>query len=135
MELRAAPFLIAETDITAVVDAFYAKVRRDPMLGPIFAAQIADEAWPAHLGIIRDFWSSVMLKAGRYRRNPFAAHLGIAGLRPEHFERWLALFRETCEEKLQPEAAEALHDKAVAIADSLKAGLFFRPGAAAADRR
>ena len=123
---------LTEADIAAVVDAFYAKVRRDPMLGPVFAAAIADEAWPAHLAVIRDFWSSVMLKTGRYQRNPFSAHLRVKGIRPELFDRWLALFRETCDELLAPAAAEALHQKAVMIGDSLQAGLFFRPGATGA---
>jgi hemoglobin len=40
-------------DITTVVDAFYVKVRRDPVLGPVFARAIADDAWPAHLAIIQ----------------------------------------------------------------------------------
>jgi hemoglobin len=117
-----------EQEIAAVVDAFYAKVRRDPVLGPVFAAAIADAQWPDHLAVIRDFWSSVMRKSGRYRRNPFAAHLRVEGIRPEMFERWLALFGETCGELLPGAAAQAMHAKAVTIADSLKAGLFFRPG-------
>jgi hemoglobin len=118
---------LTEDDITAVVDAFYRKVRRDAALGPVFARAIPDEAWPEHLAIIRDFWSSVMLKTGRYRRNPFSAHLGVEGIRPELFDRWLALFQETCGEVLAPAPAEALHRKAVGIGESLKAGLFFSP--------
>jgi hemoglobin len=94
---------LTEHDITAVVDAFYMKVRRDPVLGPVFARAIADDAWPAHLAIIQDFWSSVMLKTGRYRRNPFSAHVGFEGIGPELFDRWLALFKETCNEQLAAE--------------------------------
>jgi hemoglobin len=117
-----------EDDIALVVDAFYAKVRRDPVLGPVFARAILEEEWPKHLAIIRDFWSTVMLKTGRYQRNPFSVHLRVEGIRPEMFERWLALFRATCGELLPPGPAEALYQKAVTIGDSLKAGLFFRPG-------
>jgi hemoglobin len=120
---------LSEERIGQVVEAFYGKVRRDPALGPVFAAAIPEEAWPEHLAIIRDFWSSVMLKTGRYSRNPFSAHLRVRGIRPELFERWLALWRETCREVVEPDAAEALYAKAVTIADSLKAGLFFRPAA------
>ena len=120
---------LTEDDLAAVVDAFYAKVRADPLLGPVFARAIPDDAWPEHLAIIRDFWSSVMLKTGRYQRNPFSAHLRVEGIRPELFERWLALFRETCGEILAPSLADAVYAKAVTIGDSLKAGLFFRPGA------
>jgi hemoglobin len=130
---RMAPLLatsdLTEDDLAAVVDAFYAKVRADPLLGPVFGRAIADEDWPQHLAVIRDFWSSIMLKSGRYQRNPFSAHLRVKGIRPELFDRWLALFRETCDELLTPALAEALYAKAVMIGDSLKAGLFFRPGA------
>ena len=120
---------LTEDDIASVVDAFYAKVRVDPLLGPVFGRAIADEAWPQHLAIIRDFWSSVMLKSGRYQRNPFNAHLRIEGIRSELFDRWLALFRETCDELLAPGVAEALYAKAAMIGESLKAGLLFRAGA------
>ena len=65
---------LTEDDIAAVVDAFYAKVRADTLLGSVFRRAIADEAWPQHIVVIRDFWSSVMLKPGRYQRNPFSAH-------------------------------------------------------------
>ena len=117
---------LTEADIAAVVDAFYAKVRADPLLGPVFRPAIADEAWPQHLAIIRDFWSSVMLKSGRYQRNPFSAHMRIEGITSELFDRWLAIFRETCDELLAEKLAEALYAKAVMIGESLKAGLLFR---------
>ena len=119
--------LPSEADIAAVVDTFYAKVRVDPALGPVFARAIADDAWPEHLSVIRDFWSTVMLKSGRYHRNPFSAHQRVAGINRELFEQWLALWGETCRELLPAAAADAMLTKAVMIADSLKAGLFFRP--------
>ena len=118
---------LSEDSIGAVIEAFYQKVRRDPALGPVFSRAIADHEWPEHLAIIRDFWSSVMLNTGRYKRNPFAVHLSIEGISPALFTRWLALFEETCREHLAPEIAAELHGRAVAIADSLKAGLFFNP--------
>ena len=46
---------LTEDDIVSVVDAFYAKVRVDPALGPVFARAIQDDAWPEHLSVIRDF--------------------------------------------------------------------------------
>jgi hemoglobin len=45
------------------------------------------------------------------------------------FTRWLALFDESCREMLPPDLAAAMHGRAVQIADSLKAGLSFRPAA------
>lgn len=118
---------LTEDALAAFLDAFYAKVRRDPTLGPVFSAKIADEDWPRHLVTVRDFWSSVLLKTGRYKGNPFGKHVGVPGIGLAHFERWLALFAETAAERFTPEIAQALSERAHRIGDSLKAGLFFRP--------
>ncbi|MEH3120215.1 MAG: group III truncated hemoglobin [Methylorubrum populi] len=118
---------LTEAALAVFLDAFYARVRRDPLIGPIFAQKIPDEAWPAHLATIRDFWSSVLLKTGRYKGNPFGRHLGIEGIAPAHFARWLGLFEETAGEVFVPESASVLVERAHRIGDSLKAGLFFRP--------
>jgi hemoglobin len=53
----------------------------------------------------------------------------VEGISPGLFTRWLALFDEACRDVLRPELAEAMHGRAVQIAESLKAGLFFRPAA------
>ena len=121
---------LSELDIKSMLDDFYRSIRRDDLLGPVFSQAIPDEAWPEHLRVIGDFWSSVMLKTGRYRGNPFGVHQAIEGMRPELFDRWLALFREACDRNLPPALADALHGKAVMIADSFRAGLFFQPGMA-----
>jgi hemoglobin len=118
-----------------LVDRFYAKVRGDEMIGPLFNAAVAD--WPEHLEKLTAFWSSVMLTSGRYKGNPMAAHLRHAGeIEPAMFGRWLELWRETARELLDDEGAAAIIGKAERIAESLQLGLFFRlpsqRGAAAA---
>jgi hemoglobin len=123
------PGELSEAQIGALLDLFYTRVRADPGLGPVFAQAIGTDEWPAHIANIQDFWSAVMLRSGRYKGNPFQVHKEIAGISPSLFQRWLALFDEACREVLPPELAEAMHGRAVQIADSLKAGLFFRPAA------
>jgi hemoglobin len=86
-----------ETQIGQLVDGFYAKVREDGMLGPIFADAIGDQ-WDSHLATMRTFWSSVMLGSAAYKGNPMAAHMRLPRLSPQHFERWLMLWRETAAE-------------------------------------
>jgi hemoglobin len=120
---------LSEEQIGALLDLFYTQVRADPELGPVFARIIAEEGWPAHMATIQDFWSAVMLKSGRYKGNPFQVHKEVEGISPELFTRWLALFDESCREMLPPDLAEAMHSRAIQIADSLRAGLFFRPAA------
>lgn len=114
-----------EAELASLVDAFYAKVRADDMIGPLFNAAIDD--WPEHLEKLASFWSSVMLTTGRYKGNPMAAHVRHApALRPEMFDRWLALWGETAREVLAPRAAALIRTKAERIAESLKLALFFR---------
>lgn len=116
---------LSEERIVALVDAFYAKVRTDETLGPIFARAIAPEAWPAHLAKMYDFWSSVMLTTGRYKGNPMAAHMQVEGIAESLFPRWLALFRATAEELFPPDVAAIFRLKSERIAESLKLGLFY----------
>jgi hemoglobin len=114
-----------EAELAALVGAFYAKIRADDRLGPLFNAAVDD--WPEHLEKLAGFWSSVMLTSGRYKGNPVAAHAKHAtAIRPEMFDHWLALWAETAREILAPGAADLIRLKAERIAESLKLALFFR---------
>ncbi|MGY2051413.1 group III truncated hemoglobin [Methylobacterium sp. JK268] len=117
-----------EASLARFLDAFYARVRRDPLIGPVFAAAIPDPDWPRHMETIRAFWSSVLFRTGRYKGNPFGKHLALGALTPEHFARWLGLFEETAAACFPSDIAVDLSARAHRIGDSLKAGLFFRPG-------
>jgi len=119
---------IGEAMIHDLVHAFYAKVRADAVLGPIFERAIGED-WDAHLAKMCDFWSSVMLLSGRYKGNPMLAHLRLKTVRPDHFTRWLELFRQTAHERCPAPIAELFIARAENIARSLEMGMFFRPGA------
>jgi len=115
---------VTETQLGILVDRFYAKVRADDMLGPVFNPAVSD--WPEHLEKLTHFWSSIMLTSGKYHGNPMAAHYKhLAKITPEMFARWLALWGETTSEVV-PQAAADLQAKAARIAESLKLALFFR---------
>ena len=117
--------MITESEIAKLVDAFYAKVREDSALGPVFNGAIDD--WPHHLVKLQAFWSSVMLTTGRYKGSPMAAHIRHSNaIEPEMFDRWLGLWRETARERLAAETAEEIIAKAERIGESLKLALFFR---------
>jgi hemoglobin len=121
------PSGISEEALGRLVDRFYAKVRRDPLIGPVFNAAIDD--WDEHLERLQAFWSSVMLTSGRYKGRPLPAHVKHAeAIRPESFERWLALWAETTAELLPAEAAAAMQEKAARIAESLQLGIAFATG-------
>ena len=114
-----------DAGLEQLVDAFYARVRADAQLGPIFHDAIHD--WTEHLEKLAAFWSSVMLTSGRYKGQPLPAHMKHRDrITPELFDRWLALWARTTEELMEPDAAAALQAKAARIAQSLQLAMFFR---------
>lgn len=122
----ASPCGITEEMISQLVEKFYARVRLDPVLGPIFNEKIHD--WDGHLAKIHDFWSSVILTSGRYKGRPVPAHLGIPGIDEHHFAQWLGLFESTARETCPADAAALFTHKARKIADSLQMAIAFQRG-------
>ncbi len=111
---------IDEIMIERLVRNFYARVRDDEVLGPIFAAKITD--WEPHLQNMFAFWSSVALMSGRYHGQPMARHLPLP-IDARHFDRWLALFAETARMVCPPAAAERFILLSRRIAESLELGV------------
>lgn len=123
---------LTEASLEALVRRFYRKVRADERLGPIFEAAVTD--WDEHHARLTDFWSSVMLAAGRYKGAPLAVHARLP-IAPADFEIWLGLWRSAVREQFTPEAAGALEAAAERIGRSLSLGLFFRPESEDPDAR
>jgi len=111
---------INEEMIRTLVHAFYARVRGDELIGPVFEARIKD--WTPHLERMCAFWSSVILMTGRYHGQPMQKHLPLP-IEADHFDRWLQLFRETARHVCPPIAAEHFINKAENIAVSLELGM------------
>jgi len=111
---------ITEGMIEQLVRGFYARVRADAVLGPVFEARIAD--WEPHLAQMFAFWSSVALMTGRYHGTPMIKHVKLP-IDAGHFDRWLALFEETAREVCPPEAAVHFVERAQRIAASLELGV------------
>jgi truncated hemoglobin YjbI len=105
-------------DIMPVLASFYARVRRDPDLAPVFNTVVQD--WTEHLQRLEDFWSSLMLTTGRYKGNPVAMHLIHAHIIESHmFARWLQLWEETTNDMVPADVAMSMQAKAARIADRL----------------
>jgi hemoglobin len=124
-----APGLAAGIDeklIGQLVDQFYAAVRNDDILGPVFETRIED--WEKHLEKLRGFWSSVVLMTGRYKGQPMPVHVAITEISDIHFERWLKLFAETASNICPPDAAALFIDRSRRIAQSLKLGIALNRG-------
>jgi hemoglobin len=111
---------IDEPMIERLIRAFYARVRQDPLIGPVFATRITD--WEPHLARMCAFWSSLALMSGRYHGQPMHMHLPLP-IDARHFDRWLALFEITARGQCPPKAAEHFIKLAHRVGESLELGI------------
>lgn len=124
--------LCTEDEITSLVHGFYARVRADTALGPIFNAHVQD--WDTHLAKMVDFWSSTLRGTGRFRGTPMPKHIGLPGLTAELFKRWLALFDQTTAPMANVPMRERANELARRIAESLWYGYQMSNGTEALPR-
>jgi hemoglobin len=107
--------ILNEADITSLVHNFYAKVREDALLAPVFNERIGNN-WPAHLQKMVYFWQTVLLDERKYFGSPFPPHAGLP-ISHVHFEKWMQLFVATIDELFQGEKAEAAKWRAGKMAE------------------
>ncbi|RYE82926.1 MAG: group III truncated hemoglobin [Hyphomicrobiales bacterium] len=117
----AAEMGIDDRYVAEMVDRFYDKIQADAVLGPIFAARIAD--WQPHLDQMKRFWRSILFSSGEYLGRPMPVHLAIPGLDKPLFARWLDLFAATLAEIGGGDAAAHVHERARMIANSFLNGI------------
>lgn len=113
---------ITEEQISSLVDNFYDKVWVDERLGPIFIARITDR--DAHLAKMKDFWSSVLLRTGRFHGRPMPKHIALTEVQEGDFARWLGLFRPVARDTFTPQAADLVIEAAERIAQSFWLAMF-----------
>lgn len=111
--------IVTETDVRALVETFYSKVRRDDLLAPIFEPVIGNN-WDHHLGRMTDFWSTLLLYTRKFNDDPLPKHLPLTLIKA-HFDRWLLLFHGTVDELFQGQIAENAKKRAYSIARIMKA--------------
>jgi len=97
-------------DINVLVNTFYAKIRKDDLLGPIFNSHIPEEKWPEHLDKLTDFWETNLFGVARFKGSPTQKHLNVDKnlnhtVDQKHFGQWLQLWFETIDELYEGEHA------------------------------
>jgi len=96
--------ILSLDDIKRLVDTFYAKVREDKILAPIFNERIQNR-WPEHLAKMYTFWQTILLNEHTYFGSPFPPHAQLP-IDHKHFERWLGLFNETVDDLFDGQIAK-----------------------------
>lgn len=119
--LMPARFPIQRQDIRAVVEEFYARVRQDEILGPVFGAHVRD--WPEHEEKITRFWANAILFERNYSGNPMQVHMNARDVLVEHFPRWLTLFDATLHDQLTSDLARQWSHLAHRIERGLSMGV------------
>lgn len=99
-------------DITILVNKFYAKIRKDELLGPIFTGHIPNDKWAVHLSKLTDFWEMRLFGIPNFKGNPTQKHINVDKnlnhtMEPAHFETWLKLWSETIDELYAGELANS----------------------------
>ena len=104
----------SQEEIQLMVNTFYANVRKDELLGPIFEKQIEDR-WPEHLEKMYKFWGSILLGENSYSGHPFAPHVKLP-IQKEHFQHWLDIFNTTLDDLFEGEVAVEAKNRAKIMA-------------------
>ncbi len=104
-------------DVRLLVNTFYAKIRQDDLLGPIFHAHIPDDKWPEHLEKLTDFWETNLFAVKRFKGNPTKKHIAVDknlnhSVEQKHFGKWLQLWFETINELFEGERANKAKESA-----------------------
>ncbi|MEM9363449.1 MAG: group III truncated hemoglobin [Bacteroidota bacterium] len=102
-------------DVFELVDTFYAKVREDDLLGPIFNKHIKD--WPKHLERLTDFWETNLFFVRKFKGNPMLKHRLVDAasnytINKMHFGVWLNHWFQTIDGLFVGEKANIAKNRA-----------------------
>lgn len=101
--------IVNRDDVSLLVRAFYAKIRKEETLGPIFNTIIED--WEEHLEKLTDFWENNLFFVRKYYGNPMLAHISVDRqvnntVEMKHFGIWLNLWYQTLDDHFEGEVAQ-----------------------------
>lgn len=124
------PDLDSREQIERLVRRFYAQVREDEILAPVFVEQ-AQVDWNEVIPKITAFWCQLELGVIGFRGNPTRKHEELHAEQPfrsEQFERWVALFHATVDSAWAGPHADSIKARAVMIGQAQSRMLGLRPG-------
>lgn len=117
---------ITHENIKILMDKFYADIRSNKDLGPIFENRIGIDAknWEAHKEKISRFWRQMLLGENVFDGQPLKKHLDLPPFPREHFNVWLNLFSACLYQIYTPEVAKSILMKAEMIAQRFQIAIY-----------
>lgn len=109
-------------DVIKLVDHFYETVFKDDLIS-VFFTEIMKLDKEVHLPIMYNFWQGILLQSGNYKGNPMIKHFDINKkkmLKPEHFDRWLILWKEAVSQLFEGPVASNAIERASQIGSLMK---------------
>jgi hemoglobin len=113
-------------DISQLVAEFYRCVVTGELLGPVFV-DVARVDLAVDPLVRCDFWQTVLLHAGLYRRNALRPHVDLTArieVSPAYFTRWLSLWTAVVDERHTGETAELAEVQVACIGGAISRGLY-----------
>ena len=104
-------------DIEKLVNAFYNKVKVDPVIGYLFT-DVAHVNWEEHLPKMYNFWENILFCTANYNGNPMMKHKELhekSAMTKEHFTHWTTLFTGTVDKLFEGQKAEEIKNRAMNI--------------------
>jgi len=108
--------LCSEQEVTRLVHDFYARVREEPRLAPVFTARVHD--WDAHLAQLVDFWSAMLRGTRRFSGAPMPKHMAMDELDRDLFDRGRQLSPQPPAKCATPPMQRLADDVAARITDT-----------------
>ncbi len=114
-------------DVALLVNTFYAKIRTNDELGPIFNKAIHD--WDSHLIHLTNFWESQLFRKNVFSGNPLKKHVEVDEnnnnqLSNDLFGLWLQFWLGTIDELFEGDLANLAKDRARNIASFMFMEIF-----------
>ncbi len=104
---------IGREDVVRLLHAFYAAVRQDDLLGPLFEQEVRD--WDAYVDLMAGFWCEALEKGPDH---PIPSPPGLLyGLTRESLARWHALFGRATQSALNAEHGGRIRRLSAAISE------------------
>jgi hemoglobin len=106
--------------VERVLVAFYARIRADERLGPVFKEIIGDD-WVPHMRKIVSFWASALRLSREYRGADFmSAHLKHRTIEAAQLPIWIELFERTLDEDVPSAPKPQFMKIALAMIENLR---------------
>ncbi len=107
--------ITSREDVFLLVTTFYAKVRKDELLGSVFNTIIKD--WEQHFEHLTDFWESNLFFGKKYKGDPIQKHIDVdrffdGKINELHFGAWMNLWYESIDELFVGDTAQIAKNRA-----------------------